>query len=468
MRCSPRLLALAVLGLASPALVAAPQLSVGFGEVDVSPVIGKNPVFIAGFSPNRPATKNHDPLMARAIVLSDGTTKIAFVCVDVIGLFNSSAQRVREQLMGFAYVVVSSTHNHHGPDTMGLWGRSPFQTGIDPDYLKRVEAGAAKAVQLADAGLKRTAAKIGTIAIPELLHDARLPEVKHDELVVLRFDPIARNDDRPIGILVQWNCHPETLDSKNTEVSADYIGSTIEALKKKYRCPVTYLTGTVGGLMTSMHVDIKNEAGIVLKEGSFEKTARFGVLVAQAAEKAIAAAVPVELTPFTFRTQEFLVPVDNGIYKFASQSKVFDRIMYQWAGDPTPKEFVVTADVTKPVAVKSELGYVKLGELDIAAIPGEIYPELVLSKVQTPADPAADFPDAPVEPGIYAQMTGKYHMLIGLANDELGYFIPKRQWDEKPPYCYGLKQKPYGEVNSVGPDAAPIICNLFKALAKPR
>ena len=25
-------------------------------------------------------------------------------------------------------------------------------------------------------------------------------------------------------------------------------------------------------------------------------------------------------------------------------------------------------------------------------------------------------------------------MIIGLANDELGYIIPKRQWDEKPPF----------------------------------
>jgi hypothetical protein len=56
-------------------------------------------------------------------------------------------------------------------------------------------------------------------------------------------------------------------------------------------------------------------------------------------------------------------------------------------------------------------------------------------------------------------------MLIGLGNDELGYFVPKRQWDEKPPFSYGLKKSQYGEQNSVGPDAAPIICSLFKSLA---
>ena len=32
-------------------------------------------------------------------------------------------------------------------------------------------------------------------------------------------------------------------------------------------------------------------------------------------------------------------------------------------------------------------------------------------------------------------------MLIGLANDEIGYIIPKRQWDVKKPFCYGRKKR---------------------------
>ncbi len=53
-------------------------------------------------------------------------------------------------------------------------------------------------------------------------------------------------------------------------------------------------------------------------------------------------------------------------------------------------------------------------------------------------------------------------MLIGLANDEIGYIIPKRQWDEKPPFCYGRKKAQYGEENSLGPDTAPLLCKAFK------
>ena len=52
--------------------------------------------------------------------------------------------------------------------------------------------------------------------------------------------------------------------------------------------------------------------------------------------------------------------------------------------------------------------------------------------------------------------------VIRLASDEVGYIIPKRQWDEKSPYCYGRAKSQYGEINSCGPETAPI---LMKALA---
>jgi hypothetical protein len=457
------LVCLITFALATPCSSAAePVLSVGFADVDVTPELGKKPVFLAGFGHNRLATKVHDPIMARAVVLSDGTRKIALVSVDVVGLFFPSVEKVRKQLPGFEYVLVSSTHNHEGPDTLGLWGKSPFQSGIDPDYLDRVVSGAARAVQLADKSIKPATARIGSASGPELLHDGRKPEVKHDDLVAIRFD--SPQGGKPIGILVQWNCHPETLDDTNTEVSADYVHYTVKHLATAHGCPVAYFTGTVGGLLTSLRVPVKDDTGRELKDGTFEKTERYGRLVGQLGDKALAGAVPVTLTPFEVRARTVLMPVENPLYRLAAGTGVLNRPMYRYEGNPTPKQFVETKDVSKSVAVKTEISYLKLGDLDVASIPGEIYPELVLGKVQDPVDPGADYPDAPVEPAIYSQLKGKHRILIGLANDELGYFVPKRQWDEKAPFCYGLKKAQYGEVNSVGPEAAPIICGVFKEL----
>src|SRR5450631_1078648 len=85
----------------------AETLLVGFGTTNVTPDL-KKPVYLAGFGKDRKATKVHDPIMARAIVLEHDKKKIAIVAVDVVGLFNEVAQRVRKQLPGYAYILVSS------------------------------------------------------------------------------------------------------------------------------------------------------------------------------------------------------------------------------------------------------------------------------------------------------------------------------------------------------------------------
>jgi hypothetical protein len=444
--------------------VGAQPLHVGFGETDVTPALDKNPVWLAGFGKNRKATKVHDPLMARAVVFSHDKQKIAIVSVDVVGLFNDVAIRVRKELPGFTYVLVSSTHNHEGPDTMGLWGRDFFTSGIDPTYMKKLEAGIVKAIQEADKAKQPVRASIGAAKAPELLTDTREPFIKHDELVALRFE---NEGSKSLGIVVQWNNHPETLSSKNTEISADYVGYTVDYLKKKYKCPVVYLTGTVGGLMTSLRVEVKDDQGKQLKDGTFEKTEKYGQLVGKLADKALAGARPVTLTPFEVRSKSFFMPIDNVLYIGGFGIGVLKRDAYLWKGDPLKADPVGPKfDEKTRMCIKSEVGWLKLGELEIAAIPGEIYPELVLSKVQDPPDKGADFPDAPIEPGIYAQMKSKHRMLIGLANDEIGYIIPKRQWDEQPPFCYGRKKAQYGEENSLGPETGPILCEMFRGMVE--
>src|SRR3954464_10875213 len=89
--------------VATPALAPASELSVGFGEADVTPEVGKKPVFLAGFGQDRKATKVHDPILVRAVVLADGDDKIALVSVDVVGLFHPTVERIRKELPGFKY-----------------------------------------------------------------------------------------------------------------------------------------------------------------------------------------------------------------------------------------------------------------------------------------------------------------------------------------------------------------------------
>jgi hypothetical protein len=346
-----------------------------------------------------------------------------------------------------------------------LWGPNFFQSGINKDYQKLVREQIVKAVRAADTSLRFVSARIGTAKAPELLHDAREPYVKHDELVALQFLDVKTGETA--GVVVQWNCHPETLEGKNTKISADFVGATVKYLQRRYKAPVVYLTGTVGGLMTSMHLEIKDEHGRTLAHGSVEKTGRYGVLVGKLAEKGLGSSKTIRLTPFQVRRREVFLPQANRQYRAGWALGVLNRQAYLWKGDSARAEPVAFKKAGKrPLCLQTEVGWLRLGELEVAAIPGEIYPELVLNKVQDPVDAGADFPNAPIEPAIYKQMRGPYRMIIGLANDEIGYIIPKRQWDEKPPFCYKRKKAQYGEGNSLGPDTAPILCQAFKELVR--
>ncbi len=433
----------------------------GFGEADITPPLKDKTVYLAGFGHNRKATGVHDPLKARAVVLRHGQQKWAIVSLDVVGFFLPHVERVRKRLTGFTCVLVSSTHNHEGPDTMGLWGATPLQCGIDRDYLRLVEDRIVDAVRAADSSRQAVTVRLGTTRAPELLHDARAPYVKHDELTTLAFRD---GKDRLAGLVVGWHCHPETLDSKNTLVSADFVGYVVEQLQRRHRCPVVYLTGTVGGLMTSLRVEVRDAAGKPLADGTYEKTARYGELLADAADRALKAAKPLRTTPLEARTRSLFLPLENPMFLLARTLGVIDREAYLWKGDSRRADPVGPKDSGRPLCLRTEIAYLRLGDLHIAAIPGEIYPELVLGRVQNPADPGADFPDAPAEPGIYPSMPGPHRLLIGLANDEIGYILPKRQWDVKPPYCYGRKKSQYGEINSLGPDTAPLLCEAFRNL----
>jgi hypothetical protein len=213
-------------------------------------------------------------------------------------------------------------------------------------------------------------------------------------------------------------------------------------------------------------VDVRDAKGQPLADGTYEKTARYGELVADVAGRALGAAKPVRLTPIDVRARPLFLPLDNKLYLLARQLGVLDRAAYRWSGDPARAEPAGPDDAAKPLCLRTELARLRLGDLDVAAVPGEIYPELVLGRVQDPADPAADFPGAPVEPAVFAQLRGPHRLLVGLANDEIGYIIPKRQWDAKPPFCYGRTKAQYGEVNSLGPETAPLLCEAFRQLCR--
>jgi hypothetical protein len=439
----------------------AADVSVGFGKADVTPDLAKHTAWLAGYGHNRKATGVHDPLWSRAVVLRDGDKKIALVSVDLVGLQRPTVMRIRERLPGYDHVLVSSTHDHEAPDVIGLWGPSPRESGVDPTYLAFVVEQIVASVKQAEAAAVPARAHYGTAENGDLLKDARLPIVKDPVLRVLKFTRAEGGQD--LGVLVQWNCHPESLGSKNTLVTADFPYATVRALEARHHVPVAYFTGAVGGLMTNP-AEHRKEDGTVVKDSTFEFADAYGEAVADLTDRALKQTEPVGLSPFVVSTAPVMVPLANPGYRQGRAIGVLKRPAYVWkeGGSSTP-EPIGDQQVDGDIALQTEVSYLWLGDLHVAAIPGELYPELVYGHYQEPVEPNADFPDAPLEPPVMKALPGKAKLLFGLASDEVGYIIPKRQWDDFPPFAYGRKEKQYGEVNSVGPEVAPL---LMKALAE--
>ncbi len=442
-------------------------LDVGIAAVDITPkVTPEKPVWLAGYGPGRKATGVHDALFARAVVLRDGAKKVAMVCVDLVGVQRPLVLKVREQLKDYAYVMVSSSHNHEGPDVIGIWGATFLVSGCEPAYMKQVADGCVAAVKAAELKLAPAEASYGTAEDEELLGDSRLPKVKDGVLRLLKFTGA---DGKLAGLLVQWNCHPESMGSKNTLITADFCWATVAALEKKHQCPVAYFSGAVGGLMAPPDGVVKDNAGKVLEEGDYEYARVYGESVATLAGQAVDGAKPIRLTPFVISAKPLAIPVVNNYYKLAKAARTIDRGAYVWAGDSEKRGSELTAEALaadKPMAIETEVAYLRLGELDVACIPGEIYPELVYGKFQEPAEPDADFPTAPLETPVAKLLPQPRWLLIGLANDEVGYIIPKRQWDDAAPFAYGRKKAQYGEINSCSPEVAAILMQALERRVK--
>jgi hypothetical protein len=453
-----------VVGLDAPraTLAGESDLRAGFAAVEITPMLGgPRPTYIAGYGPNRKAKGVHDPLYARAVVLAHQQQRIAIVSLDLIGLQYPAVKAIRAKLPEIDYVLVCSTHNHEGPDVIGIWGRGPFHRGVDDAYVAAVIERTAECVKQAAGKLSSVTAEYGTAEDESLLADTRLPIVKDGVLRVVKLHGTSGN--KAAGLIVQWNCHPESLGPRNLLLTADFPWATVRALEKSYGCPVVYLSGALGGLMTHPTGRVFASDGRELAEGSYEYAERYGEEVAALASRAIAQAQPLGLVPLTVSARPIAVPVRNSLYRAARGFGVIQREGLVWTGDfQSPGEPMTPETADKESAVESEVAYLRLGELHVACIPGELYPELVYGKFENPAAAGADFPTAPLEPTIAELMPSPKWLLVGLANDELGYILPQRQWDKEAPHAYDKDGGQYGEINSCGHDVAPIVMEALK------
>ena len=396
--------------------------------------------WIAGFGNRRAANGVHDKLWARTMILDDGTTRMALVSLDAIGFFHDQVIEVRKRLkkeLGIDYCMIATTHVHEAPDLMGIWGESNYKSGINEDYLEFVINQTVTSVENAIKDIEPVRLHFAKGEEQTTVTDTREPFVHDKGIYIIQ----AKNKHGKVkGTLVSWANHPETLWDKNLLLTSDFPHYLRKNVEEKSGGICVYLNGAIGGLMTT-HPDlavIHPKTGKKIKETTFEKAEAQGLILSENVLNALKNSTDsIDKGSIALSAQTFNLPLDNKNFKLGLLAGVLDRSM------------------VKSWQARTEMAAWTIGPASFLTIPGEIYPEIVIGGIETPK--GQDFNMAAIEiPPLQSKMPRKYKFVIGQANDALGYIIPKSQWDNEEPWTYGDEEL-YGEINSLGPETAPII-----------
>lgn len=154
-------------------------------------------------------------------------------------------------------LMVCLSHTHAGPSLCRLDSSQPGGEYIEK-YLIDTQQSAIRAIKKA-----LSTAKSGTLSWHygkcSLATNRDLPEPLKNRIVV-GFNPekdaddtllvgrITDVDDRVVGTIVNYACHPTTLAWDNRLISPDYIGSMREMVEEKTGAPCLFLQGASGEL----------------------------------------------------------------------------------------------------------------------------------------------------------------------------------------------------------------------------
>lgn len=467
-----------------------------------------NGIFLAGFGSNRLATGCNDDIWARTIIIDDGSHKVAMVSVDLVGYLSygtyygfQRAEALVPSSLGIDTFIYSSTHQHQGPDSMGLWGFQQFADGKWPRYLEFVDRMIARSIELAaePANMREAHAAYAATTDPvrspslqglQVRTGCRPPWFFDEELRALRF---VDGEGETIATVVNWSTHPESLEDRNTLVSSDFVHYIRERVEAELGGMAVYFSGALGaaeivgdtcvGGADPRHDDGTNEFDRRDDIG-VPRTQALGEIVGDAVVEMLEASPPLPLAGMRLDEVRYFGAGTNELFSFAMTAGILDLDPVAFASSNCGAG---TLGLCAPISQYLLAFHDEAGAplLQMATAPGELFPELFYGM----ADHArTDCPEAhtglPYEPSIRDAMAAPHRWLIGLAPDHYGYIVPGYDFRAPPSLgseqrdpCQGLEYFPgvprrrvpahYHESLAVGPDiAATTTCYAVRLLGR--
>ncbi len=247
------------------------MLRAGASKVNITPFLGGP---MAGYSArDRGSESIHDELHAKALVLDDGSTGVALITTDLIGIHRELAAQVRGLVeasvgLGPDRVWMTGSHTHFGP-AVSPGGTEDEQAGPhDRSYADVLAAKLTTAVKLAHDRLRPARLGAGATRAEGISYNRRL--IRQDGKVEmsltlpppyegLKFGPVdpevgvlkveGEADGESIASLVNFACHPVSSTDRRYEITADYPGYAMDLIESVEGGTCLFALGCAGNIV---------------------------------------------------------------------------------------------------------------------------------------------------------------------------------------------------------------------------
>jgi neutral ceramidase len=381
----------------------AAELRAGIAKIDITPPLSLKAA-LGGYGDrmNRPATGVHDRIMAKALVLTDGTKKFCLLTVDALGFAPSMKTALIDRLTDKGWtaenLMMLASHSHTAIEMNNLNPLNTFQIpqmGIhNPQLFDVIMHRLAQVVIDAEKTLVPITVGVSSIELHGWNRNRRLPGgIVDPELTVVRVD---RLDAKPLAVFVNWTCHPTFGGPEDMFFSGDYPGHmqrTLEALIGD---------GVMAMFCNGAEGDQSSIARPESGDSHWEKAERYGRELGIQAWHVWQKTATTRDVAFGFHDEEIDLPKRQWSPNFRETGG---------------KEYGLTEDILREMLpkmwpAKSASISLRLGDLVVVGIPGELCTQMGLQIKHR-----------------VKEITGAPHPIIGgLADEWIGYIVPIEQY----------------------------------------
>lgn len=366
----------------------------GAHKVDITPL---RSVYMGGQSLDRKSQGVHDPLSCRALAMKSGETTVVIASLDVLGLSYIDVEAIRSGVpLPKENILITATHNHSGPDTVGMYGKSlskrlsvakpfgppfrlpslgnfPIASGRDERYVAYLRSAAINCVNGAIQNLEPAELIFSQSSRTDLSRNSRVPDSLDPTMAVLR---AVNKEGKTIAVLFNFGVHAEVLKGKK-EISADFLGQVYREVEREFGGAAIFVNGALGAMVGP------SENGKRVKS-DWESMEKYGERFAEAVILTARDGWRVENPDIKVKREVLKIPLQNFRFRLA----ITLGLMPERAADGY---------------VTSEINFWRVGPAWIVTVPGEPYPAFAELLRQ--------------------QMRGEPNFIFSLTNDELGYIM---------------------------------------------